>query len=325
MRTSKLSTGAIRFIVLAALWLAATLSTQAQPAATIQPQYIKGTRVCLMKPAGFTDAQIFSGFQDGLSGASVMVTEIPGPYESCIAGFTEAGLKSKGMTLTSRAETKVGSFPGVLIEATQIGPYRELFRKLILCFGDASVTVTVVANCPDSQWARLSKSVRSAVLTARLDKQMKPPDPREGLTYNVPDSAEMKLAKRLQNTLLFTVDGQLTPSKDAEKSALFVVAQSISEVPISNKSEYSRQRLLKNDKLQDFKIESDEEITVNGLPGRQIIATAFDPWLGKAVHVCQTMLFTNNTYYILLGQVDLSKRQTYEPVFKKMTQTFQKK
>ncbi len=323
MDNRALASGIAVITLVVAFWLWSAPVTQAQAISQSHPEQVKGTRVSMTKPVGFTEAGNFSGFLDRVTGASIMVMEIPGPFQSVTAGYTAPLMKAKGMNLISRTDTKVGSYPGIFVEATQ-KVYGDTYHKWALSFGDKSMTVMVTANCPESKWASLSGPLKASIATARLETQTKPRDLRADLTYALPDSAELKLAERMQNTLLFTVEGKFG-TEAAKKGALFVVGQSVSEAPVNDPAEYSRQRLRKTEQVKDVKIESDEAVTVSGLPGREIVAIALDSKLGTPMFLYQTMLFGDRTYYILQGHVDLTQRQTFEPVFKKMTQTFQQK
>src|SRR5579863_3418302 len=69
-----------------------------------EPQLVRGTKVKLVRPEGFTDAKRFPGFQQDETGASVVVMEVPGPFKKVTAAFTAAGLKQGGMKLKERTD-----------------------------------------------------------------------------------------------------------------------------------------------------------------------------------------------------------------------------
>ena len=73
---------------------------------------IAGTKVALEPPPGFTAETQFPGFRNVETGATIMVTEIPGPIDRLRAGLTKSGLAGRGMTLHESSETKLGGMRG---------------------------------------------------------------------------------------------------------------------------------------------------------------------------------------------------------------------
>ena len=55
------------------------------------------TGLALPQPEGFDKADSFYGFQQPSTGASVMLTVIPGPFSEVTKGFDKTNLTTKGM------------------------------------------------------------------------------------------------------------------------------------------------------------------------------------------------------------------------------------
>jgi hypothetical protein len=67
---------------------------------------IPGTQVTLNPPEGFTPSAGFFGYANESTGASIMVTEIPGPYADINKGVTAEGLKKQGIELVSSEDVR---------------------------------------------------------------------------------------------------------------------------------------------------------------------------------------------------------------------------
>ncbi|MBA4076104.1 MAG: hypothetical protein C0508_13760, partial [Cyanobacteria bacterium PR.023] len=129
------------------------------PATTGLATLVRGTRVSINKTDNFSAAPNFSGFIDKATQSSIMVTEMPSPFEATTAGFNEEGLASRSMKLASKEAVTVGDYPGILCSVKQTA-YGTDFSKWILAFGDKDRTIVVTASFPDSEAEKLSASLK---------------------------------------------------------------------------------------------------------------------------------------------------------------------
>ena len=94
-------------------------SRTAATSAAGPPVAVSGTRVLMPPPGGFEPAENFPGFADPASGATIMVTELPAPYEATVAGFTKKTLGARGMKLLEKQEVDYGGQRGLLLKIEQ--------------------------------------------------------------------------------------------------------------------------------------------------------------------------------------------------------------
>src|SRR5262249_45667216 len=125
---------------------------------------VLGTAVRMSPPPGFTPSSNFPGFQDSEHGASIMVTEIPGPAADIRGGMTRQGLATKGMTLLESSTVSVSGDEALLLYVSQKANDIEL-RKWILVGGAAERTFMVVGAFPAAE-ADMSDRIRTAVLSS---------------------------------------------------------------------------------------------------------------------------------------------------------------
>src|SRR5687767_9332823 len=93
--------------------LALAANAAGRPAAAGRYVSFPSVGVRLIKPAGFTEAERFHGYEQPDTYSSVMLLRLPGPYSEVSKGFNTAQLKSRGMVLLHRQERKVDGKPGV--------------------------------------------------------------------------------------------------------------------------------------------------------------------------------------------------------------------
>ncbi len=283
---------------------------------------VRGTRVSITKTDNFTAAPNFSGFIDKATQASIMVTEMPSPYEATTAGFNEAGLASRAMTLVSKEVVTAGDYPGLLCSVKQTA-YGTDFSKWILAFGDKERTIIVTASFPDAAAEKLSQSLKQIVLTARYDNKAPAPDPMADLPFTIAGSKTLLMAGRIQNTLLFSPTGKIT-AIDPKDHSLFLVGQALNDIDIPDKSDFARTRLKMTANLTDVQILSEQDTTVSGMPTREILATGKNKQ-GEELFVHQDIAFGGGSYFFLQGITDLAKKEEKEAEFKAIVDSFKLK
>ncbi len=206
-----------------------------------QEQYVifPAAGVKLVRPAGFSDAKSFDGFQQTSTQSSVMVITIPGPFSEVTSGLTAERLKTHGMHLKNEESVRIDGDTGVLVYATQTANETE-FAKWILAFGDEKETRLITATFPKAREARLSGQLRLVLLSARLDVAS-PPTPRDDVGFTIVASKKMKASRSVGKTLAYTRDGVI-PAKSPEEP-LFIVGTSLSRVSIPDQRQFSVERL----------------------------------------------------------------------------------
>jgi hypothetical protein len=281
---------------------------------------VRGSKVSLIKPPGFATADTFPGFQQDSTQASLVVTELPAPYQQAVAGFTAANLKTRGMTQIGREKITIAGAPGLLLQLTQ-SANGTTYRKWIAIFGDARETVTIVATMPQDGKQSLFRSLRNSIVSAKWNRT-KVVDPFADLKFAITATPDLKFAKRIQNALLYTKDG-VVPATDPNDPIL-VVSQAISKVVIGDRQQYAQKRLAQTQQAKNIKIISTNPITIDGLQGYEIIANATDAATNQSIVVYQLMLFEGQTYYITQGLVGSNAKSKYLPEFKKIATSFRK-
>lgn len=278
---------------------------------------VSGTKCSLIPPSGFVTATNFSGFQNVETGASIMINELPVPYQSIVDGFTVDALKSRGMTLINKQNIDFNGSKAIIFNVTQ--PANGItYIKQMFVFGDTKGTVLVNGIYPEA-----SKEVEAKIKEALLSivyNNTQNDNPLDAATFTIDTKdTDFKLTKYMSGSLIYSTDGQIPTEKPT-----LIVGNSVAKAPTQNRRRYSEERLGKLPRGDQNIIKEIKEITIDNLNGYEIVAkgkTKDD----KAELVYQVMLFNDNgDYYIIVGQ---SKEDfvKYLESFKKIALTFKRK
>ena len=278
---------------------------------------IAGIKCSLIPPVGFVAATTFSGFQDVETSSSIMINELPAPYQSLVDGLTADALKTKGMTLVSKQEIDFNGSRATLINITQPAN-GTTYIKQMLVFGDTKGTVLVNGIYPETSKdikAKIEEALLSTVYNAAQDD-----DPAGAATFSIDvNGTDLKLIKYMSGSLLYSVDGKIPTDKPT-----LIVGNSLAKIPAQNQKKYAEQRLKKLPGGELLSIREIKEIRVDNLEGYEIVANGKSKD-GKPELIYQVMLFNDRgDYYIILGQAQEDFQHNLT-TFKKVAKTFKRK
>jgi hypothetical protein len=282
---------------------------------------VKGTKISVIPPDGWIAATNFNGFQKNELCSSLMVIEFPGPYSEVTKGFTEEGLKSKGIILSEKKSMMVNGFSGTYIFAKQ-SAYGRMFGKYILVFGDEKKSILINGMCPIDLISKIGKEIEKSVFSVVYEAEKKV-NPLENINYGIDVSgSKLKFAKVISNTIAYTVDG-LLPTRVNDKTTL-IVGSSMGKVVLRDKKEYSINRMKKTPSVNEVDTKNVHPVTIDGLSGFEVIAYGENKKNKKPELVFQIMLFTDNMYYLMIGTANENFEENLK-IFRSLSKTFKRK
>ncbi len=302
--------------------LAVVVVSVAAQALTGSAVRVPGSAVSMIPPRGFEKTDRFPGFICLEEGSSIMVTELPAPYAKTMAGFSKRGLQSRGMTLLKREELTISGQEGMLLHLSQSARGTQ-FLKWITVVGDSRSTTMVTATFPQTMKKALSEKLRTSVLSVRIGAG-RPAVDLEGLIFGIEPAGKLKIARRVGSNLLFSKDGIFPPRSPTEP--ILTIGPSMSkDMAIPDKKDFSVQRVKAVTALRNVAVTEVTPITIDGLRGYEILATADDKKSGTKLIVYQVTLFEKTDYFMMLGLAPGSEKKTYVSVFRATTKTFKRK
>jgi len=280
---------------------------------------IKGTKISLIPPKGFTDGLNFLGLQQTESGSSIMILDIPGPYSETSVGITKENLLSKGVEVRKIENLTINELPALFVTGIQ-NAYGNIYTKIILVFGTDKETIMINGVYPENL-KMIGDEIKKSMLTViyEADKKLNPFD---ALDYTIDVSeTKLKFGKSMSNALIFSVDGQV-PTASSDKTNL-IVTKSFSQISTEDKKLFCINRL-KQTPIEIENIEYTNEITIDGVSGYEIYAKGKSKKSGEIENIYQVILFSDKLYYILFGTTNDETDKSIEQI-KKAVKTFKRK
>lgn len=251
-----------------------------------------------------------------------MLTEISAPFSKISASYQAAPMEKRGMILTASKSENLGNLLGLSIEFKQ-SMYGVNFNKYARLFGDENCCYLVLASVAEDTDPAIVKRLKEAMYSIAIDTSAKAPSLDEGLNFSIADGSILKKSRRLQNALIYKPDKADNAEK---KTAVLVVAPSIAAIKIDNPAEFALTRLKNIETMTDIKVDSERDITIDGLKGREIKASAKEVKSGAQSYVYQVMLFdTSGYYYIVQGLSPIDNKAVMDKEFSAITNTFKLK
>lgn len=280
---------------------------------------VKGTRVWIIPPHGFSESTTFKGFKPVNSESSmIMINEIPGPYSEIIKGFTENRLATGGMKLKQKESILVGNKESLWVEVEQSGSGKT-YSKIILITPQPGSTLLLNGVFPVDS-LRVGDQIRQSFHSLFVDTLMKI-DPRNELDYSLYEQAgHFVFVGVIGNGMLFNRDG-LTPTRSGDETML-VTDKSYIKQTISDRRAFSISRLKQYPQKFEWLNENGvAEISLDGLDG----TATFGRSAGSKEDIYQVLLFGDDGgYYLLVGTYPTNRPDALEDI-KAVFQTFKRK
>lgn len=232
--------------------------------------WIPGTHVAMVPPTGFVAATEFAGFQDETGGTVIVVRELPaGPFN-----MSDAGLAREGFQVTTREETTPDGHLRVLVVGEQdAADGQGKIGRVYLSIGANDTSMLIISDYPVDD-EDLRESVLAALRTTVFDPN-RPIEPGTALGFSVTPASPLRLAGMLGLGAAYNTLGYLHPL-DALIPTMHVWP-TYEEAPPADPEALLREKLEgMRQQLFDPQVEEVSDVSISGLHGVEIVATAFD-------------------------------------------------
>jgi len=291
------------------------------PGAVIAERHrVPGTNVTIELPAGFSPAAQFPGFYQAESGASIMVTELPGPFAEVREGMTKEGLATRGMVLLESHPVPVDGREALLLKVKQQAQGVD-YIKWFLVAGDELGTTLVVGTFPSRTTESLSAPVRQALLSTTWDREARF-DLFEGLRFRLESTPKLKIANRMNNMIVFNEEGRLGPLGPGEP--YYIAGNAVAKTDISDLPAFARARAAQTANIAWLRNLKGRPLTLGGLEAYELLADATHTGSGIPIQFYQVIVPADGTYYILQGFVNSDRAAEFLEEFRRVTETFQR-
>ncbi len=249
-----------------------------------------------------------------------MLIVLPVDFQSVSAGFTEAGLKSKGMTELDRQTVDFNSSKATLVKVSQQSAGTTYMKQMLL-FGDSMKTILVNGTYPEE-----SKNIENAIKTSLLSisyNEDQNDDPLEVVAFSIDvTGSDFKFTKNISGTLLYTTDGEI-PTKSAYQTSI-ILSPSPGSVATTDKKQVSIAMLKQMVRGESNIPKEINPITINNLKGFEIVADGKNANNQKELVYVVTLFKESGECYLFRGSTS-GKFDLYLTVFRKIARTFKLK
>jgi hypothetical protein len=94
-----------------------------------------------------------------------------------------------------------------------------------------------------------------------------------------------------------------------------IVGSAYREFPIDDVEEFTKDRIMQTDHVEDIGDIEGEAVTIEGSPGYELIATAKDSQTGIPMMLYLLVVARDDTYYLAQGLVGAEAAEKYMPEF----------
>jgi hypothetical protein len=278
---------------------------------------IAGTKYSMIVPSGYKKSLNFTGFQNDKTGGSILLVEIPGPFDTVIRALTPETFRSERMEFISSDTLIINGENAVLFKLKQPGN-GIVYNKMVLVFGDKERTVVVNSITPENS-QESEPELREALFSISFNKDQGE-DPLDAAPYSVnTEGTGLKVVRYMAGTLFYSEDGKMPT-----KTATLMVGNSLGATSITDQKTYAEQRLKKLPRGEFLVIRDSKPLTIDNMTGYEIVAFGKSEE-NKPSLVYMTMLFNSDGgYYIILGNAE-ENFPAYEEKFRKVALSFKRK
>jgi hypothetical protein len=304
------------------------LSTQAQSAKQITNkkhaayEKIAGTQLYIVPPEYYEKSSRFNGYENLLSGGSIMIFKVPGSINDNLIAFERNKDIQKGMLVSKEEMFSINGYDALLQSGVQFA-HGKTYMRYLFVIGDMKNTYVLNASWyKDADFEKEAKRIRKALLgvifVAEEDEAI-----TEAFDFSVDfATCNLKPGNILMNSLVYTDDGQI-PSQTEAKTAFMI---NESKIPIGENHENYLKKVIESYPI-DFSTKQDLEpkaIEVDGLTGLEFHAIGQNTKLNKSELIYIAILFNGTTVYQLTG-TSLKQFEERLPCFQKMARSFKRK
>jgi hypothetical protein len=268
---------------------------------TINHIVVKGTKVRMIPPKGFTEGVKFNGFKNSSTEASLVVVYSPVSFKESIIGITKAELEKQGLKNVLFKDIKVNSMPGLYVTGRQ-SVYGIEFDKIVLFFGNDKESVAL-SGFNDIRNVDEGKEILKSINSVYMDEK-EAFDPFANLDYYF-SKPTLKFVKQVSTSVVYNVDGILPPKSIDITNLLASKSNTANE--ILDKSKFAKERLIQHPIIVDSTL-THNQLKINNLHAEEIVAVGKIKGGNVSAQFYQLIIFEEKGYYIIIGTTN----QDYE-------------
>lgn len=282
-----------------------------------------GVRV--VPPAGFVRAKRFHGFIDAFSNSTVMITTAPVSFPEIAKNYIlNVGMVPQLEAQSSYTSTiEIGGQEAAfayLVQETTTGPRAKHF----IAFGDEKTSTFVTGDYPQELQDEFAKEVLRSIMSARLIPGSVAAEPGSDVDFTL-SAPTLKVTPGWSKAIVYTKDGVYPLADPTDPCFKAAPAMEEYQVDAAERADFARQHLIPSPGIRIENIFIDRDITVDGLPGRELMALADDLSTNTPILLYAAVLFEDDSFITLHGWAGQFVEEDWGAEFKAITASFKRK
>lgn len=263
---------------------------------------VEGTKIYMLIPEDFEPVEEMIGFRQSDTENSMIIRESAGSYKELMQTFMTENLTIRGIKIDETQKMTINGDEATFYRLTQ-KVNRTIFTKLVLFYGDGAYCVLISAVMKQQDGKRTEELFKNAMLSVAYKDESEMQIMPKGIFINL-DNSDLKFARSFGDAVIYTINGS-TSANALIDCSLFVGNGKGKEN--EDKATFAQDRIKKQSKSQ-LTITQQNEVTINGLNGYEIIGTTTTDDKKRWLH--QVLLFKEDKYYILMGSTTQEAKLT---------------
>jgi hypothetical protein len=280
----------------------AVLALAAAPARAADPVYPLASHVGLVAPGAMKPSDHFRGFEDPVTGASILILEVPAQaYPEVEKQMTPEALKKQGMTEEKRENVTLGAGKGLLIVGEQVVDAKKM-RKWVFLAAGAEVGAVIAVQVPDEARAKYPDAdVRTALMSMSVRTSVPIAEQMRLLPISLDNLSGMRPFRMLPNGTLFLTNGATDPPDVAAAPLLIIsVAPGGPQEP-TDRPNFARNLFTGLNDFKDLRIVGTDMLRLDNQQTHEIQAEAKDVKTGAPMKLVQWVRFGNGAFIRFVG------------------------
>jgi hypothetical protein len=277
----------------------------------------------IYQPANSEVGERFTGFFNPNVGFSLVVVTNPFSMKETTRQLVENEIRADGARILFSRNLEFDDQTGVFY-ATRIRLTEQEAGKYILAFGDDSYCRILTATMKVEAEEQVGEELLRSLLGVQVASEPRLP-PGEDVDFTM-QSNRLKMTAGFVNKLVYTLDGNFP--EQTLKFPIFQAGRPVIGFSTDDPDErraFAHTSILPLTAFSVSGVSTENEITIDGLPGFEFIALGKDEVSQEPLVIYSVTLFDTDDVYIMHGWVSTDSSENYVSDFRSLAKSFKRK
>ena len=279
------------------------------------PVFPVNSRIGLVAPAGFTPSNKFAGFENPQASAAILLVELPGDaFADVEKGFTDEGLKARGMTVQLREPLTFKDGKGFFVSGPQESGGQKRHEAVMVANVSGLTAIVSLQMIEASRTTLTDAVVRDTFKTLAVRQQVPESEKLAVLPYKIGNLAKFRVVRSAREGVAILTDGP-NDEVNAVEQPFMLIGVAPGQPKPEDRDKFARQLFGTLPGLKDVKIVRSEPLRIGQAQGYEILADAKDATSSTDVSAVQWLRFGQSGYLQMFAIV---RKTAWNDVFPRL-------